>query len=315
MNSKIKIIFVALVLSALVFSAGCPSDGDNSGQDGGGPAPPLEVSLSLSDKPLLNTQVTLTMTIISIMDASNASANFHIPDGFELVSGNLEWQGNLTTNEEKTIEVIVKSIAIGYHQLEGECQFLRDGDMMVADSDILYVEVMEDDAIIGSRPENNWYDSLSQGDTVPMPENNEQIESELLIDPAPALNGEFTVTYRVTPLINLQDPERTQISLVFPPNAFEIIGVQFPEGGTTYQFDEQLSWKGTINANQTVEVNVTFRVINTGSGFVYGNLNVQPSGEITDLIQETTLAELYVNEYEGSFTVRELPEGKLVRTG
>jgi hypothetical protein len=94
------------------------------------------------------------------------------------------------------------------------------------------------------------------------------------------------------------------MSLVFPPKAFEVVSVQFPEGGETYEHDTQLSWKGRISEGQTVEIKATFKVINTGWGSVYGNLNVQPSGEITNLIQDVKIAELYVDKYTGNFTIK-----------
>jgi hypothetical protein len=126
----------------------------------------------------------------------------------------------------------------------------------------------------------------------------------LIISPKPELNKEFTITYRLTPSINIPDPQRTQMSLVFPPKAFQVVSVQFPTGGETYRYNDQLSWKGSINKGQTVEIKTTLKVINTGWGSVYGNLNVQPSGEITNLIQDVKIADLYVDKYSGSFTMK-----------
>lgn len=266
------------------------------------PISPLQATLYLSDKPLLNTPVTLTLSFKSIVDALNTSAKIELPDGFKLVSGNLEWQGDLKKNEEQKIEIVVKSTKVGYYQLKGFA-ISKQEDSFFGDSDIIYVEVSRDDAIIGSKPENNWYEP-GQGQAVPLSENNEQIQSELIISQNPELNKEFTIIYRVTPFIDLSDPQRTQLSLVFPPKAFELVRIQFPEDGKTYKYETQVSWKGSINEGQTVEIKATFKVVNTGWGSVYGNLNVQPSGEITNLIQDVKIAELYVDKYRGEYTIK-----------
>lgn len=267
------------------------------------PSSPLQATLSLSDKPLLNTPVTLTLSFKSILDAPNTSAKIELPEGFELVNGNLEWQGDLKENENQKIEVVVKSTKGGYYQLNSSV-ISKQQDSTLGDNDIIYVEVSQNDAIIGSRPENNWVEP-AQGQTVPLAENNEQIQSELIISQNPELNKEFTITYRLTPSINIPDPQRTQMSLIFPPKAFEIVSIQFPEGGETYRYKSQLSWKGSINKGQTVEIKATFKVINIGWGLVYGNLNVQPSGEITSLIQDVKTADLYVDKYTRNIIIPE----------
>ncbi|MFH1181720.1 MAG: hypothetical protein V1702_02060 [Candidatus Woesearchaeota archaeon] len=299
MNNKIIFGVVALIL--IIAIAGCSPIQPRQTEKWS----PMEATLSLSGKPLLNTPVTLTLNFKSLANGSNTSAKIELPEGFELVSGNLEWHGNLSKNEERKIEAVVKSTKVGYTQLSGTAISIKPG-YTFGDSDIIYVEVTPHDAIIGSKPENNWYDSTwIQGFAAS--ENNEQINSELIISQNPQLNQEFTITYRVTPSIDLPDPQRTQMSLVFPPKAFKVVAVQFPDGGTTYKRDTQLSWRGSINKDQTVEIKATFKIIDTGWGSVRGGLNVQqPSGGI-NFIQDTKIAELYLDKYTGNYTVRAEP--------
>lgn len=269
----------------------------NAQKETGDATSPFQTKLSFSDKPLLNTPVTLTLSFKSTIDAQNTYAKIELPDGFELVSGSLEWQGDLKKDEEQKIEIVVKSTNVGYYQLK--C-FINPNDFAFGNSDTLYVEVSQNDAIIGSKLENNWYKS-EQGQVAPIAENNEQIESELIILQNPELDKEFTISYRLTPLIDL--PERTQISLVLPPKAFELVDVQFPEGGETYE-KSRLIWVGSIDKDETVEIKANLKVINTGWGSVYGAFNVQPNGEITELIQDVKIADLYVDKYKGNFTIR-----------
>ncbi len=308
MGGKIKIgifilVMILIGLTSLYFwnaQRGMPDQGQKNIIEK--MTSPLQATLSLSEKPLLNTPVTLTLSFKSATTARNTSAKIEIPEGFELVSGSLEWQGDLNKDEEQKIEIIVKSTKVGYYQLGGSA-ISRQQDGVFGDGDTIYAEVSQNDAIIGSKPENNWY-GQSQGQSVPLAENNEQIQSELIISQNPGLNKEFTVTYRLTPSINIPDPQRTQMSLVFPPKAVEVVSVQFPKGGTTYKHGSQLSWKGSINKDETVEIKATLKVINTGWGSGYGNLNVQPSGDIASLIQDVKFFELYVDKYTGSFTIK-----------
>ena len=79
------------------------------------PKSPLITNLSLSDKPLLNKSVILTFTFKqrekSEISNYSASARIELPDGFELISGNLEWNGYISDREEK-IEVTIKATKV-----------------------------------------------------------------------------------------------------------------------------------------------------------------------------------------------------------
>lgn len=337
MENKIKIVIIALVVIGIIFISGCYQPEQPQTTEittpPMKPSSPLQVELFLSDKPLLNNPVTLALKFKSVMDASNISAKIELPDGFELVSGNLEWKGALVISEEEkqkhplpptncsgpecekmwkeyeypsveqNIEVVVKSTKTGYYQLKGSAISMQGNSYYFGDSDLIYIEITPNDAIIGSKPINNWYEP-AQMQAVPMAENCEQIQSELIISQNPELNKEVTIIYIVTPSIDISDPQRTQMNLVFPPKAFEVINVQFPGGGETYEHKGQLTWKGSISKDQTVEIKAIFKVINTGWGSVYGNLNVQPSGEIINLIQDVKIADLYVDKYDGNFTIK-----------
>ncbi len=214
------------------------------------------------------------------------------------MSGNLEWHGNISANEERRIEAVVKSTKTGYYKILGVVQ----GEVF-GNSDIIYLEVSNNDAIIGSKPENNWYEP-AQGQSVPVPENSGNIKSELLILQKPELNKEFTAIYRITPLENILDTRYRQMSLVFPPKGLEVIDVKFPEGGKNYKYNGQLSWQGDLNKNQTVEIRATFRVVDTGWGPIIGELNIQAGTDGSKFVQDGKSADLYVDKYSGNLTIR-----------
>ena len=313
---KSKIIFSLIIVIAIVLAIVFWRGGDKvperlsntfpysskSEVSGGSPSSPMQGTLTLVEKPLLETPIPLALTFKSVTPAPNTEAKIELPDNFELVSGTPTWSGNLEANEEQKIEVVIKSKKVGYYRLTGSA-ISRQGEGYFGKTAVIDIEIAPDDAIAGSKPKNNWYEP-AQGQAVPVAENNQAINSQLLISNNPELNREFTVTYRITPQIDLPDPQRTQMALVFPPKAFEIVKVEFPQGGETYKSNTQLSWKGSVSKNQTIEIKATFRVINTGQGSVYGNLNVQQGGGVTKFIQDAKIADLYVDKYSGNFTLK-----------
>ncbi|MFZ3077109.1 MAG: hypothetical protein WA139_01520 [Candidatus Aenigmatarchaeota archaeon] len=265
---------------------------------------PLQAKLSFSDKPLLNAPVGLVLTLKSMMVNNpnvafqNTSARIELPDGFEFVSGELEWHGYMSANEERKVEAVVKSTKLGYYKITGVVQGEAFGN-----SDIIYLEVSDNDAIMGSKPANNWFEP-AQGQAVPMPENNGNIKSELLILQKPELNKEFMAIYRITPLEDILDTRYRQMSLLFPPKGFEVSDVKFPEGGKTYRNNGQLSWQGDLSKNQTVEIRATFKIIDVGWGSIIGELSIQAGTDGSKFVQDAKIADLYVDKYSGNLTIR-----------
>ena len=266
------------------------------------PSSPLQSKLCLLEKPILNSPVTLLYKFKSVSPAPSAVAKIELPESFVLVSGNPEWRGSLVQNEEQSFEVVVKSTKVGYYQLKASVSQKGEG-YQFGDADIIDIEITPNNAILGSKPENNWYHP-AQGQAISMSENNDAITSQLLISNTPELNKEFTITYKVTPQIDIPDPQRTQLDLVFPPKGFKVLNVEFPQGGKTYKYDTQLSWKGSIAKNQTVEIKATFRITDTGQGSIYGSLDVQEGGGITKFMHDTKIADLYVDKYGGTFVLK-----------
>lgn len=308
------VLFLVFAVLTVVFVSGCIGEkGFEYNEVRESPpkmSSPLQVKLSLSDKPLLDKPVKLTLTIKSMITNQNnskfafpnTSAKIEIPEGFEFVSGEREWYGNLSANEEQKIDAVIVSKRVGYYKLIGYVNS-KQFDGAFGGADIIYVEVSPKDAIIGSRPENNWYEP-AQGQAIAVAENNEKIKSELIISQTPELNKEFTITYRVIPQEDILDSRYRQMSIVFPPKAFKIINVEFPEGGKTYKSSSQLSWQGDLKKDNAVEIKATVKVINTGWGSVSGELNIQAGSDGSKFVQDVKVADLYVDKYMGNVTVK-----------
>jgi hypothetical protein len=251
---------------------------------------PVKSKLLFKDKPLINKPVTLAYSFSSFLPGKNCSAKIILPDGFKLVSGNPEWNGEIA-GQEKSFEIVVKAARAGYYQLQASLAAEETG-YTLASSDTLFVEVTPEDAVIGSRPENHW-EIPGQGVVFAGPfDKGKNLESSLEISDNPRLNKEITVTYRIKPRIQLW----AQLSLAAPPNAFEIVNVTYPAGGEVLSSGKMIMWKGTIPQNKTVELQVRYRITAYGSGMVYGAMHDRMRG-----INDVKAADLYLDKYTGYY--------------
>ncbi len=316
MNNRTTILILSTVLIAAVLS-GCVQEASEVEVTGDAlqpdatpnttssiltmPVPSQMVNFSISNAPALNQTAVLTCKVLSESGALNTTTRIELPEGFELVSGNLTWDdrdGNVTIKAVKNGNWTITAFVMHYVVKDGiHCPGYWGR------AERFYVGVREDTAwirdtewpFIGS----NWYDYTQPAGTSSSPHNNQQIESKLLFSATPELNKEITIIYRVTPSINIP---RAQMWLFTPPRGFELLDIQFPSGGEASGGD----WVGSINKGQTIEINATYRITSTGWGSVEGELLAQRGGEVTDWILDVKMADLSVDEDGGNITPVEL---------
>jgi len=78
--------------------------------------PPIVLNITVSDftKPEgLNSEANLTVTVTPKQDISNASMKISLPEGIQLVNGNLTWSGNLIANISVALNVRIRIIELG----------------------------------------------------------------------------------------------------------------------------------------------------------------------------------------------------------
>ncbi|HDY73376.1 MAG TPA: hypothetical protein ENH86_02270 [Candidatus Jorgensenbacteria bacterium] len=121
------LIIVLVIITGLYFWS--------AQQNGGSGVQIVLGELSLSDQPILNTLVTVTLILIPEVDIPNYPASIEIPNSFELVSGYLDRQVNLKAREEFKIEAIIKPTEVGHYKLRASV------------GDDLYVEVIGDNGM------------------------------------------------------------------------------------------------------------------------------------------------------------------------
>ena len=255
------------------------------------------VKVELSISPFSEEKISeLTVTITSAIDAQNITAQLNLSEGIELLSGSQQWSCDIPANGSVHFKAKIKAVRTGDWTVEANTRYMapRTQDLF-EDSDKLYLTVCDEVTISDAPPVNNWYEQ-AQTRTIPLQQNNGMIESDLFFSSLPELNEEVTLIYTLTPQINLSDSQKTQIIINYPKKGFEIIDVEFPPETEIYEDEGQLTWRGSIESNQTVQIKAVVRAISTGNGFIYAHLSVQPHGEITELISDVQVLDVKVGE-------------------
>ena len=81
--------------------------------------PLLNGKLCFIEQPMLNKPAVLEFRFVSRANSSDVKANITLPKTFELVSGNIEWAGNLEQGRQKSFRVTVKPTKTGYYHIDG----------------------------------------------------------------------------------------------------------------------------------------------------------------------------------------------------
>ncbi len=108
-----RIVLVCVLVVVAVFGTWYLQE-QTTEQDGSKEIFFKSVDLSLSGTPSLNQPVELTCTVIATpFMGSNSSIKILLPDGFELVSGNLSWKGYIEKNNTVQVKAIIKAVETG----------------------------------------------------------------------------------------------------------------------------------------------------------------------------------------------------------
>lgn len=132
-----KKIVLALAILGIVLVSGCIQGNTPATSTG------ITSKLEISKAPALNENAEITLTVTTIRTAPTASAKITLPEGFELVSGDLNWNGGLVENQPLQLKVTVKAAKTGNWTIFGGGP---------GEGDYLYITVNEDSASISEKP-------------------------------------------------------------------------------------------------------------------------------------------------------------------
>ena len=153
-------IFVILVLVSLVFVFGCSVDKEVKetedmyqrggffkivkGEKGEAPSTPITVSLSIiPTTPNLNEITEITATVSSILDAPNTKVEIILPNGVNLVSGNLVWEGDLEADVPVSFSANIIFTKAENIRIETVAMHAIDEENSWGDMDVIYLYYSE----------------------------------------------------------------------------------------------------------------------------------------------------------------------------
>lgn len=117
--------------------------------------PPMKIELSVSKAPALNdvTEITAKIWYTGKIKENmpETIAKIILPEGFELISGDLNWKGYVK-NEPQQFNVKVKAIKIGNWTIEANARSPPTGRGYEGGRDWIYVSVLEDNGIVSEKP-------------------------------------------------------------------------------------------------------------------------------------------------------------------
>ncbi len=111
--------------------------------------PPIDVELYFNGTVQKNNPVNLTMNAKAWSDLPNTTLTIILPEGFELVSGNLSKRVNISKHESSSLIVTVKAIKTGNWTIHGRAQSIQyNGRYVTGNGKSLHIQVYENYTII-----------------------------------------------------------------------------------------------------------------------------------------------------------------------
>lgn len=214
----ILLVGLMLVLAACVGPTEPP--GTTSPAVSLSPSSPIKVELSISKLPVLNEPVDLTCNVTSRSDAPNSTAQIKLSKGASLISGNLQWQGDLQANIPISFSAQIVFNETGHQTIEATAIHVIDDKNSWGDLDAIYLDIGTESSTFG------W--PVSPVPVVRVPDKYSVIQTDLEISHAPKLN----------------EPAKLFITILspvdFPDLTAEIIfykGAELLEGATKQPVD------------------------------------------------------------------------------
>ena len=125
-------IALALILGIALFFTGSGSGNLDS---------PIYINLSISKVPLVNESADLTCNVSSIMDAPNTTATISLPEGVELVKGELNGQWDLKANKPVYLNASIRFSKAGDFQIKAMARRAIDLNNFWGDVESLYLTI------------------------------------------------------------------------------------------------------------------------------------------------------------------------------
>lgn len=113
------------------------------------PSTPLDVRLHMDVAPKRGAQAEVTLELRSAADAPQTTARIELPAGARLVSGPLEWSGDLKAGDQVSFSATIVIEQAGQHTIQGRALSTLSPDMTWGDLDAIHLTVAEDSGNFG----------------------------------------------------------------------------------------------------------------------------------------------------------------------
>ena len=140
------ILIVAMVLAACTSPSSTPTPIISASSE---PSPPITVKLILSKAPMLNEEVELDCIVNSIFDAVDTTVSADFPDSVVIVTGQLDWKGDLEANNPVTFNTTIKIVKEGQVTLKVKAASVQSNGDVWADAAYIYLTVKQDAGFVG----------------------------------------------------------------------------------------------------------------------------------------------------------------------
>jgi len=82
----------------------------------------------VTGEPILNQEVEILFSVKPMTDSTTTKVRIFLPEGIELIQGNLQWQGDIQQDEVVQVKIIVKPVKEGQLQIDTYVEGLLDGE-------------------------------------------------------------------------------------------------------------------------------------------------------------------------------------------
>ncbi|PKO20427.1 MAG: hypothetical protein CVU38_20160 [Chloroflexi bacterium HGW-Chloroflexi-1] len=254
---------------------------------------PMEMRLTLADKPALGCPLTVTLMLKPQIAAPNMAITVTLPAELELVGGALTWQGDVGKDEAKQISFQVRVAVNGYYSMKAYATFNPNpgSPFPYPKAAWLYFVVDGAEGWAGEEPpKNNWVANNVGVGGLPVPPGTEQIIAHAYLTRPLEWGQETDLIYEITPTADINHVE---IGFVLPVAGLAVVERENPRQKTfSWQpsserkilgsvFHTPMSWEGMLVKNDQIVIRVRLKPTTTGEGAIiaYTSEN-RPGGSV-----------------------------------
>lgn len=243
---------------------------------------------ALSDDPVLGRPIKLTLTLNYSPKCGNEdiyqnryfTAQIELPEAFELVDGDLEWQGYLHCGQApKKIEATIKVFQIGEYIIRAKIAsdpgpfFHHDYRYLNPE---LFVDVFSDRTFVSNQPITIEGDQPFYSEPRPP---YHLVTVDLSLSDKPLLNKDIEVKCTATAT---RDTPKAYVSLNIP-KGFVIIkdNTKVTKGDATFQKEgSYLMWRGDMVKGDTIELAAIVKPVKTGRWIITADSSYYSNGRL-----------------------------------